>query len=564
MTNQFADTIYKNGKIYTVNPAQPWAQAVAIKAGRFVAVGSNYDVEVWIGSKTEVIDLEGGFVMPGIYDMHQHPDLALVPEMMGQFNVPEMATPEQIKQMVLEHAENNPGDGWIVAHGWEPPPFMEADVEPGMAWLDSFIPDRPVFLVDRSRVYNMFNSRAAELVGISKETRDPRHGYFKRDPITGDLAGLVIDGAQAPFWTALPPVSQAVYEEAYERAVKMLAANGVVGVKFSHMNVSMIEAVHQLDEDGKLTLRCETHLSWKDDIGPVTGRWDYIAGQRLMYRSEYVNPNGVKFHFDGVTPARSGYMLQPYRDSDERGTINLRPAEIKDVVAYLDKIGIRVDAHCIGDAAVRLFLDAVEHARQVNGPNGPRHQSTHTTWVHPEDRARFKELNVIPEFSPIFWFPSPASVGLKTLLNDDQVASVFPIAEVLAAGGRGVIGTDWPVTPLNFTWVGLEALVTRANPWGDLPGTWGTPIPLEQAIQMLTLNGAWAMELENETGSIETGKSADFIVLDRNLFEIPANDIHNSKVLGTVFMGKPVYIEDEVRQELEARGQLLTQSLAFP
>ena len=173
-----------------------------------------------------------------------------------------------------------------------------------------------------------------------------------------------------------------------------------------------------------------------------------------------------------------------------------------------------MDAHCIGDAAVRLFLDAVEHARQVNGPNGPRHQSTHTTWVQPEDRARFKELNVIPEFSPIFWFPSPASVGLKTLLNDDQVASVFPIAEVLAAGGRGVIGTDWPVTPLEGIWVGFEARVTRENPWGEIEGRFGTPVTLEQAIQMMTINGAWSIEIEDIAGSIKVGKSADFIVLD--------------------------------------------------
>ena len=564
MTNPFADTVYRNGSIYTVDPAHRWARAVAVKDGRFVAVGSDADVEAWTGSETEVIDLDGAFAMPGIYDMHQHPDLALVPEMVGQVNLPEMATPDHIKQVVLEQATATPNDSWVVVHGWEVQAFNEAGVEPGMAWIDSFLPDRPVFLVDRSRVNNMFNAEAAARAGVSEDTRDPRHGYFARDPITGDLTGMVIDGAQAPFWAALPPVPQAVYEDAYEHAVKMLAANGVVGVKFSHMSVAMIEAVHQLDEDGKLSLRCETHLSWKDDIAPVEGRWDYIAGQRLMYRSEYVNPNGVKFHFDGVTTGKSAYMLKPYRDGDGRGSLNLRPAEIKDVVAYLDRLGVRVDAHCNGDGAVRLFLDAVEHARNVNGPGGPRHQSTHSVWVHPEDRPRFEQLDVIPEFSPVFWFPSASSNGLKAFLQDDVVGSAFPVADVLAAGGRGVIGTDWPVTPLNFTWVGLEALVTRSNPWGEEPGAWGTPIPLEQAVEMLTINGAWSMELEHETGSIEVGKSADFIVLDRNLFEIPPNQIHDTRVLGTVFMGEPVHVAEEIRDELRRAGHSLPAGLAFP
>jgi predicted amidohydrolase YtcJ len=172
---------------------------------------------------------------------------------------------------------------------------------------------------------------------------------------------------------------------------------------------------------------------------------------------------------------------------------------------------------------------------------------------------------VIPEFSPIMWYNSPAVAGLKTLLTDAQTESAFPIAEILAAGGRAVIGTDWPVTPLEGIWVGFEAMVTRENPWGEVEGSWGTPISLEQAIRVMTLNGAWAMELEEVTGSLRVGKSADFIVLDRNLFEIPPGEIHEAKVLTTIFRGEAVQIDAAIRSHLEAQqDEPFPSRLAYP
>lgn len=550
-----SDTVYRNGKIYTVENDQPWAEAVAIVDGAFAYVGDNDGVAEWIGDETTVVDLNGRFVMPGIYDSHLHPDLALVPEKVGQFYFEQaVPTPEQVKQQVREFAEENPGDGWIVGRGWQPVVFHQAGITAGRAWLDEFMPDRPVYLIDNSTVHNMFNTKAMELAGLSRETRDPRHGHFLRTE-DGDLLGIVEDGAQAPFFAAMPPVPQQAYEEAYKEAVDRLSAVGVVGAKFSQMNVPMIEAVHYLDESKQLTLRVETHLSWKDDYGYVDGRWDHIAGKRLMYRSELVNPNGVKFHFDGVTPSRSSLMLDPYRgeESWRGGDANLTQPEINDVVAYLDQLGIRVDAHCNGDGSAQQFLDAVEFARKKNGPNGPRHQMTHTVFVHPDDRPRFAELNVIPEFSPIYWYNSEFAEGAKTLLTDGQVEGAFPIAEILAAGGRGVVGTDWPVTPLEGIWIGFETLVTRENPWGEMEGAWGTPISLDQAIRMMTINGAWAMELEDLTGSIKAGKSADFIILDQNLFEIDASDIAKTRVLTTIFRGEPVSISDAVSAQVQAQ-----------
>jgi len=552
--NNYADTVYRSGRIYTVNREQPWGQAVAVQNDKFVAVGSNYDVEIWTGPETQVVDLEGQFVMPGVYDMHCHPNLALVPGLRGEFYLPENATPEEIKQLILDYANKNPGDGWIVAHGWDTPSFEEAGITPDWIWLDSFMADRPVFIVDRTTVYNIFNRKAAEIAGVDENTPNPRHGYFERDPVTGDLTGLVIDGAQAIFWDAMPPVPQEVYLQAYERAVKMLAANGVMGAKFSQMSVEMIEAVHRLDEDDKLPLRCETHLSWKDDYIFVKGRWDHIAGKRFHYRSERVNANCIKFHFDGVVQGRTSYYLTPYRDGTT-GHINSTPIEIKDLLVYMDKIGIRVDAHCVGDAAARIFLDGIEEARKKNGPNGPRHQVTHTCWIHFDDRGRFKELNVIPEFSPIYWFPSMQLNGLFTsLLTEEHERTLYPIAEILEQGGKGVIGTDWPVTPLRYLWLGLECLITRRDPFGETPGITGTPITLEQALEMLTINGAWSMEIEDKAGNIMVGKSADFIVLDRNLFEIPANEIHKVEVKGSVFMGKPVFVDEKDRKALFEDG----------
>lgn len=539
----FADLILDNGRIRTMNPAQPWAESVAIRGGRLIAVGLRGDVLPFKGPLTRVHDLQGAFCMPGLHDMHTHPDLALAPRYSDDLDVGiEDPTPEQLKQAILAYAESHPGDGWIHGQYWVRYTFREAGLTPGRAWLDSILPDRPIALLDRMWGTMMVNSRALELAGIDRHTSDPRNGYLERDELTGEPTGLMIDGAYAMIHAAMPPTPVEVLRQAYRDGVHFQSARGVTASKYVHVCEQRLQALKELDDQGQLTVRIEAAISWQDDIFPVRRRWELLSGERHYYRSARLSANAVKFHFDGTVEPRSSYLLTPWpQEASWRGKLNLTPEHITDMVVDMDRRGLRVIAHCTGDGASDVFLDAVAEARRRNGFSGIRHQCAHSTLLHPGNLKRFRELEVIAEFSPAAWYPTPFATGARSGYGQERLKRIYDFKGVLAAGGIAVMGTDWPVASID-PWLALETMVTRQNPWNQEPDCFGEPISLEQALQVVTSNGAYAMGLEHLTGSLEVGKSADLIVLDRDLFAQPArNYIHRTQVQLTLVEGQPVY-----------------------
>lgn len=537
-----ADIALVNGRIYTVDTARPWAEAVAIKGGRFLAVGSRQDINRFIGAGTEVVDLDGRFAMPGLYDMHCHPDLALAPRHSGYLDIGiENPTPDDVKKAILAYAAAHPGDGWVYGSYFVKYPFKQAGLNPGREWLDSVLPDRPVAILDRMWGSMMANSKAMELAGIDADTRDPRNGYLERDSITGEPTGIFIDGAYAMIHAAMPPTPQHALRRAYRDGIHYQSTCGVVGTKYLHVCEHRLQALKGLDDDGLMTLRVEAAISWQDDIFPVKRRWQLLAGERHYYRSSRLAVNAVKFHFDGTVEPRSSYLLTPWPGEDSwRGQLNLTPEHLADMLADLDRKGIRVVAHCTGDGASDVFLDAVAETRRRNGMPGVRHQCAHSTILLNENLVRFKELNVVAEFSGTSWYPSKYVSGARSGYGQERLARAYNIKGVIDAGGIAVMGTDWPVYSPD-PWVGFETMITRENPWDEVPGKFGEPISLEQAMRVMTINGAMAMECEHSAGSIEAGKSADLIVLDRNLFEISPKLIHDTQVELTFFEGKLAY-----------------------
>ena len=539
----FADLILDNGRIRTMNPAQPWAESVAIRGGRLIAVGLRGDVLPFKGPLTRVHDLQGAFCMPGLHDMHTHPDLALAPRYSDDLDVGiEDPTPEQLKQAILAYAESHPGDGWIHGQYWVRYTFREAGLTPGRAWLDSILPDRPIALLDRMWGTMMVNSRALELAGIDRHTSDPRNGYLERDELTGEPTGLMIDGAYAMIHAAMPPTPVEVLRQAYRDGVHFQSARGVTASKYVHVCEQRLQALKELDDQGQLTVRIEAAISWQDDIFPVRRRWELLSGERHYYRSARLSANAVKFHFDGTVEPRSSYLLTPWpQEASWRGKLNLTPEHITEMVVDMDRRGLRVIAHCTGDGASDVFLDAVAEARRRNGFSGIRHQCAHSTLLHPGNLKRFRELEVIAEFSPAAWYPTPFATGARSGYGQERLKRIYDFKGVLAAGGIAVMGTDWPVASID-PWLALETMVTRQNPWNQEPDCFGEPISLEQALQVVTSNGSYAMGLEHLTGSLEVGKSADLIVLDRDLFAQPArNYIHRTQVQLTLVEGQPVY-----------------------
>ncbi|MBN8413372.1 amidohydrolase [Halomonas denitrificans] len=538
-----AELVLTNGRFYTVDDATPWADAVAISQGRFIAVGSADQVAAHIGEHTRVVDLGGRFVMPGLYDMHTHPDLALAPGYAGYLDVGlEDPTPEQVSQAILSYADQHPGDGWIYGAYFVRYTFKQAGIVPDRAWLDSIVSDRPVAILDRSWGCMLVNSMALELAAIDVNTPDPRHGYIERDGITGEPTGILVDGAYAMIHAAMPPTPAHALQRAYREGVQFQSGRGVVGTKFVHVCEHRLDALRTIDQQGQLTVRVEAAISWQDDIFPVKRRWELIAGERHFYRSARLNANAVKFHFDGTHESRSSYLSTPWAEGSAwRGHLNLTPEHINDMVADMDRKGIRVIAHCTGDGASDLFLDAVAEARRRNGGQGMRHQCAHSTTLLDANLQRFSELDVIAEFSPVGWFPSSFAYA-RAVFGEERMQRAYNFKGVLDAGGVAVMGTDWPVSSLD-PWIGFEAMVTRENPWEETDASfYGEPISLEQAIRVMTINGAWAMGIEHQAGSISVGKSADLIVLDRNLFEVaPRGNIHATQVDLTMLEGEFVW-----------------------
>ena len=541
--DQYAELVLHNGRMYTLDPAHPWADAVAIRQGKLIAVGSLASLASLIGPNTRQHDLDGAFCMPGLHDMHTHPDLALAPRYADDLDVGiEDPTPEQLAAAIHAYADSHPGDGWIYGQYWVRYTFREAGLTPGREWLDSVMPDRPVALLDRMWGTMMVNSKALELAGIDRHTSDPRNGYLERDELSGEPNGLLIDGAYALIHAAMPPTPVSVLRRAYRDGVHFQTSRGVTATKYVHVCENRLQALKELDDAGELTLRVEAAISWQDDIFPVRRRWELLSGERHFYRSARLNANAVKFHFDGTVEPKSSYLLTPWpEESSWRGKLNLTPEHITDMVVDMDKRGLRVIAHCTGDGASDVFLDAVAEARRRNGNSGIRHQCAHSTLLHPGNLKRFQSLDVIAEFSPAAWYPTPFASGARSGYGQERLKRIYDFKGVLAAGGIAVFGTDWPVASID-PWLALETMVTRQNPWNQEPDTFGDPISLEQALQVATLNGAHAMGLEHLTGSLQVGKSADLIVLDRNLFaQGPRNYIHHTQVQLTFVEGQLVY-----------------------
>ena len=536
-----AELVLVNARIYTVNPEQPWADCVAIKDGQFIAVGNRETMTPHIDQHTKVVDLQGRFAMPGLYDMHTHPDLTLAPDYSGYLDVGlDSPTPEEVKQTIVDYAEAKPDEEWI--YGQYFVHFRQAGLKAGKEWLDSIISDRPIAILDRSWGSMMVNSKALALARITADTPDPGNGYIERDSITGEPTGILVDGAYALIHGAMPPTPMHALLRAYREGMQYQSSRGVVATKYVHVCEHRLNALSTLDKAGEMTLRVEAAISWQDDIFPVKRRWELIAGERHYYRSARFNANAVKFHFDGVHETQSSYLSTPWPgESTWRGSLNMTPEHICDMVVDLDRKGIRVIAHCTGDGSSDLFLDAVAEARRLNGPNGMRHQCAHSTLLMEENLVRFNALDVTAEFSPVLWYPSDFSYA-RTKAGEERIKNIYNFKGVIDAGGNAVMGTDWPVANIN-PWVGFETMITRKNPWGEREETfYGSTISIEQALRVMTINGAWSMGIDDKAGSIEVGKSADLIVLDRNLFDLePQGNMHNTQVDVTLIEGQLVW-----------------------
>jgi len=545
-----ADVVYLNGKIYTVNEAQPWAEAVAIKDGKFLVVGSDADIESVTGEGTEVVDLGGGFAMPGIHDTHIHPTGVYTYEEGGELLFSESTPPDEIIEIIKDFAQKNPELKVIRAQKWAAAAFPGGKAT--KAWLDPHFPDRAVYVVDETLHNAVVNSAALRLAGITKDTPDPEYGVIDRDPKTGEPTGYLSEAAMGLIGKLVKRPDVDANYRGLNRSLPQIRAYGTTSLIDMYIGPNGLEAYRRLEKEGKLGVRVGTSIILNDYAAEVSTEEE--SEDLLARRSEFDTPLidvGIKYIGDGTPLSKTALLVEPYTDDPStRGEMTLGERQFERIKQAHDQ-GIQVRIHSTGDGTTRQLLDVFEEARAKDPKPDLRHHIGHLMLITKEDIPRFKELNVIAELSPVLWYPTGLGGLAGDVVGSERYARWMPIKELVDAGATVTFGSDWPAgTPDADPWRGLEAMLTRMDPKTNSGDKLGEGVDLATGIQILTINGAKAMMHEDQVGSIEVGKFADMVILDRNLFDIPATEISEVKVLTTIMNGDAVFVREEALEAL--------------
>jgi predicted amidohydrolase YtcJ len=548
-----ADLALVNGAVYTQDATQPWAQAVAIRNGRYVAVGSSAAIRALAGQRTRVVDLHGRMLMPGLVDAHIHA-VEGANEQLYACTFPASSTSEQIRARLTEcHHKMAPGE-WIEGGSWDSDFFTHAGIASPRLWLDAVVGDRPVALRDDSHHNVWANTAALRAAGVTADTPDPIGGSFPREAGSREPNGIALETAAEMVSAAAPPHTAQELQRAVRYAQDLAHRFGIIGLKEADSSEPTIAAWHAVEQAGQLSLyvtNCISTLALqKTPETPLD--FERINRIHAAYDGRLMHPDCVKIYLDGVpTPARTAAMLEPYVP-DANGTVTSGLLHVAQAVLDADLVGIdrrgyTAKLHAAGDAAIRAGLDAIAAARRANPAGDRRHELAHAGFIAPSDLPRFAALHAVADQSPYIWYPSPIIDAVTAAVGPERGAHYWPTRSLLESDAPMSAGSDWPsVVPTMDPWPGIEAMVTRADPYAN--GTarlWPEQaITLAQALRIYTLGGAAALRREPDTGTIAVGKSADFIVLDRNLFKIPPAEISDVRVDLTVFQGREVYRRD--------------------
>ncbi|MCP3675157.1 MAG: amidohydrolase, partial [Gammaproteobacteria bacterium] len=544
-----ADKIFTNGKFYTVDTNQPWVEAVAIKDGKYLYVGNTEKALSYRGNNTQLIDLANKMAMPGINDAHLHPTKGGIRKLYS-CNFSFSATPDEIAETIAKCVKQNPDALWIRGGQWTSDFFNKFKFDSPRKFLDKVSGDKAVFLQDDATHNAWVNSKALELNGITKDTPDPAGGTYVRDPETGEPNGILLEHASQSMFTALPEWSKEHYRKGTLEAIRIANQFGVTGMKNANARELTLATYKELDESGNFNIHMATSITTNYGKRVKLLNYDEIDRLRNTYKSENVHTNSVKIFMDGVpTASRTAAMLAPYTlaepgDEPTTGMLHLEPELLTKDLIELDKRGYAVKIHVAGDRSVRVVLDAIAAARKANGNSGMRHELAHAGYIHQDDLNRFTELQAVVDLSPYIWHPSPIMDSVVSAVGSPRGEQYWPIRTLVELDAPMLAGSDWPAAvPTMDPWIGIEAMVSRADPLERFPGTFWSEqaISLAQALKIYTSNGAEALGLGDVTGSIEVGKSADFIVLNQNLFDKPITAISDTKVKMTLFKGDVVY-----------------------
>lgn len=534
--NEPADLVFRGGAVYTVDAVRSWAQAVAVRGGRIVYVGTDSAVMDWIGPQTRVVELQGKMLLPGFHDSHVH--LVGGGLEMAECDINGMTEMAEILAEVSAYARKHPDGSWIRGGGW---PLTLEGGNPRKETLDKIMPDRPVLLDAFDGHSSWANTRALAIAGVTKDTPDPPRGRIERDPLTGEPSGTLRESATRLVGDRIPPYTHDDYVAGLKRGLELANSLGITSVQEAAVRDHHLKAFTALDEAGELTVRAVGALRLEADK-PASQ-----IGQFVEWRKKYVSKRfratAVKIFLDGVIESKTAATIEPYLGSSDRGWLNFEPAELKPLVTELDRLGFQVHIHAIGDRAIKGSFEAFEFAKDRNGRRDSRHHIAHIELFDPDDIPRFRKLGVIANFQPLWARADDYIVKMtEPILGPARSRWLYPIRSVAETGAVIVGGSDWSVSSMNPL-DAIQVAVTRRN-LTDGPGPAWLPeetVDLSLMLAAYTINGAYVNFQERETGSLEVGKAGDLIVLDRNLFDVPRHEIHKVKVLLTMLDGKEVF-----------------------
>ncbi|HEY3684989.1 MAG TPA: amidohydrolase [Streptosporangiaceae bacterium] len=542
-----ADLVFHGGHVFTADDADTRAQAVAVRAGRIAAVGSDADVRAHTGPHTEVVDLAGRALLPGFIDAHAHPVSGGVE--MNRCDLSGAVTLADYKTIIAAYAEGHPDEAWILGGGWSMEAFEHG--LPTAAPLDEVTGARPVFLPNRDHHSAWVNTAALRLAGIDRDTPDPDDGRVERDA-DGTPTGALHEGAMRLVDRHVPATTRAEVERGLRTAQAHLHALGVTGWQDAMVGKGQgagtpPEVYADLDGRGELTARVVGALWWDRYRGAE--QVPELRDLRTRFTGDRFRATTVKMMLDGVFETGTAAMIAPYLDRCGHATHNhginfINPDTLPGYVTELDGAGFQVHFHALGDGAVRAALDALTAARTArNGTDADlRHHLAHIQVVHPDDLPRFADLGATANAQPLWACLEPQMTDLTVpFLGPERTAWQYPFGALHRLGTHLAFGSDWPVSspdPLKE----LHVAVHRTPP-GE-PGTEvflpEQRLDLPTALRAFTAGSAYVNHLDGLTGTISAGKAADLVVLDRDILAEPAA-LDQAKVLLTCVDGRPVH-----------------------
>ena len=572
-----ADAVYRNGYVYTVDAGSSVRQALAVRAGRIVYVGTDSGLKAWIGPNTHVTNLGGRMLMPGLVDGHMHPvsggasllkcNLGYAPLTIAQFQ-------SRIQDCIDKRAQDEP-DGWLEVVNWFRYAMQPKGTTATRATLDALKTHRPILVQDSFGHTALANSRALALGHIDRATPDPVAGHIARDA-AGEPTGLLEDAASDSIDALIPEATAAERIAGAHAALVAMGKQGVTSFLDAAASSGDIEAYAAIAQAGVLTARAHfapvirpTETPDLQAVPPAVARISALAqhfDSGKLQPAPAVTVRNAKLFLDGVitAPANTGAMLAPYFENRgtaghpefvpgaNRGPDVYFPAPIlREILLALARAGIDPHMHTDGDRAVRAALDAVQVMRQALPALDIRPALAHCDFTDPADYRRFAELNAIPVLSFQWDKPAADSIeGARDTLGPARHRIIEPAGVLERASARIAYGSDWPVDPLD-EWFALKVGVTRTAAPGAPPehrGRLGTDpgVTRATALRAITMNSSYELHQDADTGSLEVGKLADLIVLDRNFFRIPAESIAQVRVLQTMVGGRIVYDSGEL------------------